>query len=166
DLSSAFKTSDGKLVIEESESDSDGAGEESDEEVDQETMDLDQAESNYLESLKSADGFTRGQGGKIRFNKTNRRGAQGKDEDMDMDMEMGGGAGPIRSKLKEKKQAKVIGQEYRAKKAGGDVKKKGRVDPYAYVPLTSLRKGPKDGLSLTNKSKADKRKNGKPGRRS
>ncbi|KAK3821744.1 MAG: hypothetical protein J3Q66DRAFT_334147 [Benniella sp.] len=69
---------------------------------------------------------------------------------------MAGGAGPIRTKLKEKKQAKVIGQEYWAKKAGGDVKKKGRVDPYAYVPLTPLRKGPKDGLSLTNKSKADK----------
>ncbi|KAK3817547.1 MAG: hypothetical protein J3Q66DRAFT_369382 [Benniella sp.] len=100
DLSSAFNTSNGKL------SDSDGADEDSDEKVDQETMDLDQAESNYLESLKSADGFTRGQGGKIRFNKTNRRGAQGKDEDMDMDMEMAGGAGPIRSKLKEKKQAK------------------------------------------------------------
>jgi len=113
-------------------------------------MDLDQAESNY---------FTRGQGGKIRFNKTNRRSAQGKHEDMEM-------AGPIHSKLKEKKQGKVIRQEYRTKKAGGDVKKKGRVDPYACVPLTSLRKGPKDGLSLTNKSKADKRKNGNPGRRS
>ncbi|KAK3817541.1 MAG: hypothetical protein J3Q66DRAFT_340197, partial [Benniella sp.] len=54
---------------------------------------------------------------------------------------MAGGAGPIRSKLKEKKQAKVIGQEYRAKKAGGDVKKKGRADPYPYVPLTIAAKG-------------------------
>jgi len=97
----------------------------------------------------------------IRFNKTNRCGAQGKDEDMDMDMEMAGGAGPIQSKLKEK-QAKVVGQKYRAKKAGGDVKKKGRVDPYAYAIDIAA----KDGPSLTNKSKADKRKNGKPGRRS
>ena len=29
-----------------------------------------QAENNGLESLKSVGGFTRGQGGKIRFNKT------------------------------------------------------------------------------------------------
>lgn len=28
------------------------------------------------------------------------------------------------------------GSEYRARKAGGDIKKKGKPDPYAYVPLT------------------------------
>ncbi|KAF9397097.1 hypothetical protein BGX21_009265 [Mortierella sp. AD011] len=163
DLSSAFKTSsDGKLVIDESDSDNEDAEEE---EVDQETMDLDQAENNYLESLKSVDGFTRGQGGKIKFNKTNKRGVLGKDDDTEM--EMAGGPGPIRSKgVKEQRPTKILGQEFKAKKAGGDVKKKGRVDPYAYVPLTSLRKGAKEGLSLTNKSKADKRKQGKPGRRS
>ncbi|KAG0310884.1 hypothetical protein BGZ99_010502 [Dissophora globulifera] len=170
DLSSSFKTSsDGRLVIDES-SDSDAAdGGPDGEEVDQETMELDQAENNYLESLKSVDGFTRGQGGKIKFNKTNKRGVlAGKDEDTEM--EMAGGPGPIRSKPgaggAQQRQNKVVGQEFRAKKAGGDVKKKGRVDPYAYVPLTSLRKGVQDGLSLTNKSKADKRKQGKPGRRS
>ncbi|KAI1310281.1 hypothetical protein EDD11_003750 [Mortierella claussenii] len=165
DLSSAFKTSsDGKLMIDDSDSDNEGnAGE--DEEVDQETMDLDQAENNYLESLKSVDGFTRGQGGKIKFNKTNKRGVVGKDEDTEM--EQAGGAGPIRSKgVKDQRSNKILGQEFKAKKAGGDVKKKGRVDPYAYVPLTSLRKGAKEGLSLTNKSKAEKRKQGKPGRRS
>ena len=27
------------------------------------------------------------------------------------------------------------GREYRAKKAGGDVKKKGKLEPYAYIPL-------------------------------
>ncbi|KAK3817576.1 MAG: hypothetical protein J3Q66DRAFT_400931 [Benniella sp.] len=72
-------------------------------------IDLDQAESDYLESAKSADGFTSKQGGKIRFNKTNRRGAQGKDEDTEV--EMAGGAGPIRPKLKKKKQVKLIGQD-------------------------------------------------------
>merc|ERR1711862_323952 len=30
---------------------------------------------------------------------------------------------------------KDIGTEYRSKKAGGDMKKKGKPDPYAYVPL-------------------------------
>ncbi|KAF8932831.1 hypothetical protein BGZ58_006769 [Dissophora ornata] len=163
DLASGFKTSsDGKLVIDES-SDSDNAEEA--EEIDQETMELDQAENNYLESLKSVDGFTRGQGGKIKFNKTNKRGVLGKDEDTEM--EQAGGPGPIRSKGgRDQRTTKVLGQEFKAKKAGGDVKKKGRVDPYAYVPLTSLRKGAKEGLSLTNRSKAEKRKQGKPGRRS
>jgi len=75
--------------------------------VGQKTMDLGQAESNYLESLGSGHVFTCGHGGDIRFNKTNRCGAQGKNEDMEM--EMTGGAGPIRSNLKEKKQAKMIG---------------------------------------------------------
>ncbi|KAF9317418.1 hypothetical protein BG003_000804 [Podila horticola] len=164
DLSSAFKTSsDGKLVI--NESDSDGEAEAEGDEVDEEQMELDQAENNYLESLKSLDGFTRGQGGKIKFNKTNKRGVVGKDEDTEM-MDAGG-PGPIRSKgPKEQRPTKVLGQDFKAKKAGGDMKKKGRVDPYAYVPLTSLRKGAKEGLSLTNKSKQDKRTKPKPTRRS
>ncbi|ORZ09128.1 NUC173 domain-domain-containing protein [Lobosporangium transversale] len=166
DLASSFKTSsDGRLVIDDSDSDNENNVDE-EEEMDQETMELDQAENNYLESLKSVDGFTRGQGGKIRFNKTNKRGALGNNENEDMDMDIQGGVGPIRRKgAKDPKQVKKIGQEFKAKKAGGDVKKKGRVDPYAYVPLTSLRKGTKEGLSLTNKSKSDKRKLGKPSRR-
>lgn len=32
--------------------------------------------------------------------------------------------------------ASVPGSEYRAQKAKGDIKKKGQVDPYAYVPLS------------------------------
>lgn len=34
------------------------------------------------------------------------------------------------------------GSDYRSKKASGDVKKKGKVDPYAYLPLkrTALNK--------------------------
>lgn len=37
------------------------------------------------------------------------------------------------------KKAKTVykpGAEYKAKKAGGDVKKKGKPDPYAYIPLS------------------------------
>ncbi|KAF9573066.1 hypothetical protein EC968_009026 [Mortierella alpina] len=170
DLSSSFKTSsDGKLMIEESDdSENEGGKGGEDEEADEQQMELDQAENNYLESLQSMDGFTRGQGGKIKFNKTNKRGLVGKDGDTEM--EQAGGAGPIRNSNKaggkEQRSVKGLGQDFKAKKAGGDVKKKGRVDPYAYVPLTSLRKGAKEGLSLTNKSKAEKRKQGKPGRRS
>ncbi|CAD1471378.1 unnamed protein product [Heterotrigona itama] len=46
-----------------------------------------------------------------------------------------GGSGIHRS-LKKAKIERIPGAEYKALKAGGDVKKKGKPDPYAYVPLT------------------------------
>ncbi|KAH0557965.1 RRP12-like protein [Cotesia glomerata] len=46
-----------------------------------------------------------------------------------------GGSG-IHRPLKSAKLDKTLGAEYRSKKAAGDVKKKGKPDPYAYVPLT------------------------------
>jgi len=42
---------------------------------------------------------------------------------------------------------KAVGAEYKAKKAGGDVKKKGKPDPFAYVPLQ---------LNMLNKRKQRK----------
>ncbi|OQR95803.1 hypothetical protein THRCLA_07560, partial [Thraustotheca clavata] len=36
---------------------------------------------------------------------------------------------------KKRKRDNDIGQEYKAKKAGGDVKKKGKLEPYAFIPL-------------------------------
>ncbi|KAI4479190.1 hypothetical protein M0804_011329 [Polistes exclamans] len=46
-----------------------------------------------------------------------------------------GGSG-IHRPLKVRKAEQTAGSEYRALKAGGDIKKKGKPDPYAYVPLT------------------------------
>ncbi|CAL1537608.1 unnamed protein product [Lymnaea stagnalis] len=49
-----------------------------------------------------------------------------------------GGSGIHRQVAQAKRSIKEkteIGQEYKAKKASGDIKKKGRPDPYAYVPL-------------------------------
>ncbi|XP_035739840.1 RRP12-like protein isoform X2 [Vespa mandarinia] len=46
-----------------------------------------------------------------------------------------GGSG-IHRPLKMQKIEHTPGSEYRAHKAGGDIKKKGKPDPYAYVPLT------------------------------
>nr|XP_050844800.1 RRP12-like protein [Vespula vulgaris] len=46
-----------------------------------------------------------------------------------------GGSG-IHRPIKMKKMEQTPGSEYRAHKAGGDVKKKGKPDPYAYLPLT------------------------------
>ncbi|KAF9974756.1 hypothetical protein BGZ73_001782 [Actinomortierella ambigua] len=170
ELASQFKTTaDGRIVVDDSD-DSAQKGDDDDdgdEDEDEEAMQLDQAENNYLASLKMADGFTRGQGGRIKFNKTNKKGALGKDDDDDVDMDAGG-VGPVRNQAKKGAaagKAAALGGDFKAKRAGGDVKKKGRVDPYAYVPLTSLRKGVKEGLSFTNKSKSEKRKLGKPSRR-
>ncbi|EFN82732.1 RRP12-like protein [Harpegnathos saltator] len=68
-----------------------------------------------------------------------------KHKDMDSDMismksqstsrYKAGGSG-IHRPLKTKKVESVAGSEYRATKAGGDIKKKGKPDPYAYLPLT------------------------------
>lgn len=46
-----------------------------------------------------------------------------------------GGSG-IHRPLKAKKVEREHGSEYRAMKAGGDIKRKGKPDPYAYLPLT------------------------------
>ncbi|GAB1867081.1 RRP12-like protein [Camponotus japonicus] len=46
-----------------------------------------------------------------------------------------GGSG-IHRPLKARKVERELGSEYRAMKAGGDIKKKGKPDPYAYLPLT------------------------------
>ncbi|KMQ96335.1 rrp12-like protein [Lasius niger] len=46
-----------------------------------------------------------------------------------------GGSG-IHRPLKARKVERELGSEYRAVKAGGDIKRKGKPDPYAYLPLT------------------------------
>ncbi|KAK0081235.1 hypothetical protein PV325_012542 [Microctonus aethiopoides] len=46
-----------------------------------------------------------------------------------------GGTG-IHRPIKQVKVMKTAGAEYKSKKAKGDIKKKGKPDPYAYVPLT------------------------------
>jgi len=60
--------------------------------------------------------------------------------DEDNDGDDGEGAGPRpqlkgRHQMKSKAPPKRLGEEYASKKAGGDIKRKGKPDPYAYVPL-------------------------------
>jgi ribosomal RNA-processing protein 12 len=87
------------MIIEESDSDTGSAPE------------LDAAGTAYREALTSADGFTRGQGGRIKFNKdTKKRRREEVVEDEDAEMSE---AGP--HKL-DKKQSEVrLGHEFRAK---------------------------------------------------
>ncbi|KAI0266803.1 NUC173-domain-containing protein [Gloeopeniophorella convolvens] len=113
----------GKMIIDESDSDAGGAAEE------------DVAGAAYREALTSADGFTRGPGGRIKFNKdTKKRRRENAEQDEDVEM------GEAETARSGKKRSEVrLGREFKAKKASGDLKK-GAVDPYAYVPLKQAAK--------------------------
>ncbi|OZJ02702.1 hypothetical protein BZG36_03856 [Bifiguratus adelaidae] len=127
---------DGRMVINETDSEAEAAEEEDDSE---------EKENYYMEAQRSADGFTRGQGNRIKFNKRQR---DADDDMMDVDIETS-------SKAKKKKGRDIqrIGAEFKAKRAGGDVKRKGKPDPYAYVPLTKVikKKGKHQKMSFTGK---------------
>ncbi|THH02095.1 hypothetical protein EW026_g741 [Hermanssonia centrifuga] len=137
---SKFKTDDdtGKMIIDNDNDDSSG-----------ENMGEDVVGTAYREAFTSADGFTRGPNGRVKFNKdTKKRRRENNDEDVDMaDGEAGtGGRGAKRrSEVK-------FGQEFKAKKAGGDVKKAG-VDPYAYLPLSQAakKKGRHERIGIAGK---------------
>ncbi|CAB4422346.1 unnamed protein product [Rhizophagus irregularis] len=132
---------------------------------------MQEADDNYTESQKSNDGFTRGRGNKIKFKKGNKKNNDD-DECDNMDIDDIEPIDAIASRNQKKRKNKVknnnnkvlpIGKEYKAKNAGGDIKKKGKPDPYAYVSLSSVykgkrhnqQKGPK--VSITSKSKIQKR---------
>ncbi|KAI0320923.1 ribosomal RNA-processing protein 12 [Amylostereum chailletii] len=121
-----FKTGDdGKMMIEDSSDEEVGVG------ADRENVEG----TAYLEQMTSVDGFTRGPGGRIKFNKDTkkRRREAAENEDRDVEMEDVGAQTGKERPVKRRSDVK-LGKEFKAKKAGGDLKK-GGVDPYAYVPL-------------------------------
>ncbi|CAG8606187.1 16238_t:CDS:1 [Acaulospora morrowiae] len=148
----SFKESgDGRMIINESDeeiSDMPNGSNSSD-------VAMQEAEDHYREAKQSADGFTRSQNNKIKFNKRNR------DGDMELDeIEPIDAIAKRRKKNKQAKKVEIIGKEYKAKHAEGDIKRKGKPDPYAYVPLASMyrKKGQKvSKLSITMKGKVHKR---------
>ncbi|KAG1878300.1 armadillo-type protein [Suillus subluteus] len=121
-------TDTGKIVINEDESDI---------EVSSRKAAKDVAGSAYRESMTSVDGFTRGPNGRIKFNKDTKK-RRRENEDEDGDVEMVDGAATATKKNKRPIEPK-LGHEFKAKKAGGDVKK-GGVDPYAYMSLSQAAK--------------------------
>ncbi|CAG8679541.1 13204_t:CDS:2, partial [Dentiscutata heterogama] len=133
------KTNDGRIIINESDEESLSQGSDTE---------MGEAENYYSAAQRSSVGFTRGQGSKVKFNKGQR------DDDMDLDVIEPIDAITKRNKKnKSKRNAITVGREYKAEKAEGDVKRKGKPDPYAYVPLTSMyrKKGQKGTkISLTN----------------
>ncbi|EKM80725.1 hypothetical protein AGABI1DRAFT_71216 [Agaricus bisporus var. burnettii JB137-S8] len=94
----------------------------------------------YKESMTSVDGFTRGAGGRIKFNKDTKK-RRREEIERDDDVEMAD-AENISAGKKSKKIGKSeprLGHEFKAKRAGGDVKKHG-LDPYAYLSLSEAAK--------------------------
>ncbi|KZT72213.1 NUC173-domain-containing protein [Daedalea quercina L-15889] len=118
-----FKTDEdtGKMVIDEKEDDAEDEAAPGD---------------AYKEALTSADGFTRGPNGRIKFNKDTRK-RRRENADADEDVEMGE-ADATGAKIKRRTDVK-LGHEFKARKAGGDVRK-GGMEPYAYMPLSQAAK--------------------------
>ncbi|KAH9951521.1 ribosomal RNA-processing protein 12 [Amylocystis lapponica] len=81
----------------------------------------------YRETITSADGFTRGPNGRVKFNKDTKK-RRREAEEADEDVEMATGMRYVK-----------LGHEFKAKKAGGDIKK-GGVEPYAYMSLSQAAK--------------------------
>jgi len=109
----------------------------------------DVAGTAYRESITSVDGFTRGLNGRVKFNKDTKK--RRREDDTNQDVEMADAdelASGSRSKKPKKKTDPKFGHEFKAKKAGGDVKK-GGVDPYAYMSLSRAAKsGGRGGYKL------------------
>ncbi|CAG8708448.1 19362_t:CDS:1, partial [Racocetra persica] len=134
------KTNDGRMIINESDEESQGSD-----------IEMNESDNYYLEAQRSSVGFTRGQGSKVKFNK----GQRDNDNDMELDdIEPIDIVAKRNKKNRYKRNTITVGKEYKAKNAEGDVKRKGKPDPYAYVPLTSMyrKKGQKGiKISLTNR---------------
>jgi len=91
----------------------------------------------YKETLTSVDGFTRGPNGRIKFNKDTKK--RRRANEVLEDVEMADATRPAATTNKKRKKDLKLGREFKAKNAGGDVKK-GGVDPYAYLPLSQAAK--------------------------
>lgn len=151
-LASKFKTDeDGRLKFTEDDDGDDDAGRAAN------GLPMDESGMGaYLEAMRGEDGHTRDARGRIKFNKR-ARGADADDDGADVvdgltRLDVGEKG---RKRVKSDKPRKKIGEEFKAKRAGGDVKKN-NMQPYAYVPLSTVggkkkgRSGGKD-LDITGK---------------
>ncbi|KAI3661311.1 hypothetical protein MP638_005748 [Amoeboaphelidium occidentale] len=145
--STAFKTDrSGKLIIEDEDTLMAGTLDEEDE-----------AGDTYMEMMKSKDAYTRSADGKrIKFSQ--KRKAESDDEEVEAT------ATNKKRKQKTKKLSHIemkkrgiqhTGKDFRSKKAKGDVKKDGSLDPFAYIPLNPksiAKKAGKRGIVVDKKA--------------
>jgi len=139
---SRFKTDEdtGKMIIDdENASDNEDAG-----------ASADLAGAAYRESVTSVDGFTRGPNGRIKFHKDTKKRRREADDAEDVEM-ADGESGTTASKKNKRQAEQKIGHKFKAKRAGGDLKKNG-IDPYAYVSLSQAsKKAGRGGLGIAGK---------------
>ncbi|WWD18835.1 hypothetical protein CI109_103290 [Kwoniella shandongensis] len=120
----------------------------------------DGAGSAFMAASRAVDGATRDSRGNLKFNRNTKK-AREEERHMEMAEEGGGGAGGrAGDKLQDRRKKRVamgLGEEFRAKRAGGDIKKNNGPDPYSYVSLgqaSGKKKGkPGPKLNLTNKKR-------------
>ncbi|KAK7472658.1 pre-rRNA processing protein [Stygiomarasmius scandens] len=122
----------GKMIINNPDDDSDAAN-----------NGQDVSGTAYRESITSVDGFTRGPNGRIKFNKDTKKRRHNEDGDDAMDVDDDNEKTTTKQK---RKSSTKLGQEFKAKRAGGDIKK-GGVDPYAYLTLSQASKKGRGGKS-------------------
>lgn len=104
----------------------------------------------YRESITSVDGFTRDAKGRVKFNKDTRK-RRRENADEDGDVEMADDTVENSSKRNKRRSEVKLGHEFKAKKAGGDVKK-GKLEPYAYLPLRQVaKKKGRDRIGVSGK---------------
>ncbi|PVU92385.1 hypothetical protein BB561_003858 [Smittium simulii] len=118
-------------------------------------------EDFYKQSLTNPDGFDRGNRNKIKFNKR-KTGNQENEMDDDNDSQAfthGSNNMDKNNAKKQKPNNKHFGTEYKSKKGKGDIKKKGKLEPYAYIPLDAkkLSGRSQSKVQIISKSKKDKR---------
>ncbi|PWA02640.1 hypothetical protein BB558_001204 [Smittium angustum] len=151
--SSVPLTKDGKMIFDDSDDEKDNRNEGKGKSVDQAGPSENNGptgEDFYKESLTSADGFTRGMRNKIKFNKRKSDDFAGDEDDIKPKETQNAGKG-------NKRQKADVGNEYKSKRGKGDIKKKGKLEPYAYVPLDAKHLSKKASVHSINKSKKEKR---------
>ncbi|RCH84314.1 hypothetical protein CU097_002971 [Rhizopus azygosporus] len=120
-IANAFnENEDGRLIISEPTANAQNTG-----------NDDEDTEDYYMQHVTNPDGFVRDKRNRIKFKK----GKDAQEDAMELDDDEESGAS---RKKKPSQKYEKIGKEFRSKKAGGDVKRKGQMDPYAYMPLTKV----------------------------
>ena len=119
DLKSFNENKDGKLIINNSSDDEN----EKKPEI---------SEDYYKQSLHSEVAFTRTPDGRVKFVKKRKREEQEQDGEQHVGKRWNTKSKP---KIEKEDVSRMLGSKYKAKKAGGDIKRSGMEDPYAYIPL-------------------------------
>ncbi|KAJ3275758.1 hypothetical protein HDV01_007225 [Terramyces sp. JEL0728] len=94
------------------------------------------SEDYYKQSLASEVAFTRTADGRVKFVKRKRMEEDNGEIEETKDVGQRWNAGKKKTKAEQTNVESMLGRQYKAKKARGDVKKPGMADPHSYIPLS------------------------------